>query len=128
MPPVRSNSAKSVTRPDPQIPCGGPPPITEYCQRPLPFLETLFKRDPFEERPLIWKAYVLQHAGRLEEAEEAARAAIAIDPSDGEMKHGRRMRVYAVLADIREARGDKEQARFFRGVIQAIRMSENGHQ
>jgi tetratricopeptide (TPR) repeat protein len=32
-------------------------------------LDTLFARDPFEERPLIWKAHWLRTHGRLEEAE-----------------------------------------------------------
>jgi tetratricopeptide (TPR) repeat protein len=93
-------------------------------QEAIPFLDAQFARDRFEERPLIWKATLQFRAGRLEEAEATARAAIAIDPSDGEQKHGRRMRVYAVLADIREARGDLAQADVLRGAIRAIRASE----
>src|SRR5204863_926814 len=76
--------------------------------RAVPMLDQLFARDMFEERPLIWKAQVLKDAGKLDEAEKTARQAVAIDPSDGEQGPGRRMRVYAVLADIREARGDKK--------------------
>ncbi len=87
-------------------------------------LDALFARDPFEERPLIWKALLLHQAGKNEEAEKIARQAITIDPSDGEQGPGRRMRVYAVLADIRAARGDAKEAEFFRGVIRAIRQSE----
>jgi tetratricopeptide (TPR) repeat protein len=87
-------------------------------------LDALFAADPFEERPLIWKAELLRRDGKLAEAEAAARQAIKIDPSDGEQGAGRRMRVYAVLADIREARGDAKEAKFFRGVVRAIRMSE----
>ena len=88
-------------------------------------LDGLFARDQFEERPLIWKAVVLQKAGKLEEAEKCARQAITIDPSDGEQGPGRRMRAYAVLADIREARGDRKEAEFLRGAVKAIRLSEN---
>ncbi len=87
-------------------------------------LDTLFARDQFEERPLIWKALLLHQAGRQEEAEKTAKQAIAIDPSDGEQGKNDRMRVYAVLANIRAARGDAKEAEFFRGVIRAIRLSE----
>ncbi len=88
------------------------------------YLDKLFARDQFEERPLIWKAHWLRQAGKLEEAEASARQAISVDPSDGEQGPGNRMRAYAELADIREARGDKKQAEFFRGAVTAIRMSE----
>lgn len=91
----------------------------------LPFLDTLFLHNRFEERPLIWKATVLQRAGRLEEAEKTIREAIAIDPSDGEEGHGDRMRAYGVLADIREARGDRPQATLYREAVQSIRISEH---
>lgn len=87
-------------------------------------LDALAADDPFEERPLIWKAEYLRRAGRLEEAEKACRAAIAIDPSDGEQPAGDRLRVYAVLAEIREARGDAEQAKIYRQVVRAIRLAE----
>lgn len=87
-------------------------------------LDSLFARDQFEERPLIWKALLLHQAGRNEEAEKTAKQAIAIDPSDGEQGKNDRMRVYAVLADIRAARGDAKEAEFFRGVVRAIRLSE----
>ncbi|MSU57055.1 MAG: hypothetical protein EXS35_02560 [Pedosphaera sp.] len=88
-------------------------------------LDALFARDQFEERPLIWKAYLLKLDGKLEPAEAAARRAISIDPSDGEQGPGRRMRAYAVLADIREMLGDQKQADFFRGAVKAIRLSED---
>lgn len=87
-------------------------------------LDELFARDKFEERPLIWKAILLQQAGKLEEAEAAARRAISIDPSDGEQGPGRRMRAYAVLSDIRKARGDQKEADFFHNAVDAIRLSE----
>lgn len=93
-------------------------------QEALPFLEQLAARNRFEERPLIWKAELLRRAGKLEEAEQAARAAIAIDPSDGEQRHGRRLRVYSILAAIREARGDAAQAASYREIVAAIRAAE----
>lgn len=88
-------------------------------------LDELAARDQFETRPLIWKAVLLKQEGKLEEAEVAARKAISIDPSDGAQGPGRRMRAYAVLADIRKARGDEKEADFFRGAVEAIRLSEN---
>ncbi len=87
-------------------------------------LDALFARDRFEERPLIWKAHLLRLAGRHEESEKTARQAIAIDPSDGEQGKNDRMRVYAVLAEIRAARGDQKDAEFLRGAVRAIRLSE----
>jgi tetratricopeptide (TPR) repeat protein len=90
----------------------------------IPELDRLAKLDAFEERPLIWKAKLLLDAGRLDEAETTARAAIKIDPSDGEEGPGDRMRVYAVLADILSAKGDPKQADFLRGVVKSIRLSE----
>ncbi len=91
---------------------------------PSPLLDRVFARDPFQERPLVWKARLLLDEGKLDEAEKIAREAIKIDPSDGEEGSGDRMRVYAVLADILAARGDAKQAEFFRGVVRAIRKSE----
>jgi tetratricopeptide (TPR) repeat protein len=64
----------------------------------------------------------------LEEAEKTVRQAISIDPSDGESGRGDRMRAYAELADIREARGDKKEADTYRQIVQAIRISENADQ
>lgn len=91
-------------------------------------LDELFARDQYEERPLIWKGHLLKQQGRLEEAEKIIRQAVAIDPSDGEEGRGDRMRVYAELADIREARGDQKEADFYREVVKAIRMSEDADQ
>ncbi|MEI9895321.1 MAG: tetratricopeptide repeat protein [Chthoniobacter sp.] len=88
-------------------------------------LDELAQRDRFQERPLIWKAKLQGDAGRLEEAEKSARAAIAIDPSDGEEGKGDRMRAYAVLGDILEKKGDAAQAKIIRGAVEAIRLSEN---
>lgn len=91
----------------------------------IPFLDHLAATDRFEERPLIWKAYAYYKAKRLIEAERTARAAIAIDPSDGEQEEGRRLRVYSILADIRAARGDSDQAALYRKVVRAIRIAED---
>jgi len=88
------------------------------------YLNTVYARDRFEERPLIWKAIVLYREGRHLEAESLIRQAIVIDPSDGEEGPPDRMRAYAVLADILEAKGAKAQAAVFRGAVRAIRISE----
>lgn len=87
-------------------------------------LDELFARDHFEERPLIWKAEWLRRKGDLEAAEKICRQAISIDPSDGEQGPGDRMRAYAVLAEIRAARGDTKEAEFFHGAVSAIRLAE----
>jgi tetratricopeptide (TPR) repeat protein len=88
------------------------------------YLNVVYARDRFAERPLIWKAVVLYRAGRHLEAESLIRQAIVIDPSDGDEGPTDRMRAYAVLADILEARGAKAQAAVFKGAVQAIRISE----
>jgi tetratricopeptide (TPR) repeat protein len=87
-------------------------------------LDQLFALDAFQERPLIWKAELLRRKNQLEDAEKTARQAISIDPSDGEQGPGNRMRVYAVLAEIRAARGDQKEADFLRGAVKAIRLAE----
>jgi tetratricopeptide (TPR) repeat protein len=89
------------------------------------YLDAQAAADPFEERPLIWKAVLQMRAGRLDEAEKTVRAAIKIDPSDGEEGKGDRMRAYAVLGDILEKKGLWEQAKTMRGIVEAIRISEN---
>jgi len=93
-------------------------------QQAIPLLKQLSERDRYEERPLIWRAKLLLEAGRIDEAERTVKQAIAIDPSDGEQGKGDRMRAYAVLADIYQARGDDKQEFFFRQVIRAIRLAE----
>ncbi len=91
---------------------------------PFAFLEKLFQSDAYEERPLIWKAHLLNQAGKFEEAEKLARQAIKIDPSDGEQGKEDRMRVYAVLADsLKGLNNEKDEAQF-RKVVTAIRKSE----
>lgn len=88
------------------------------------FMDARYTRDQFEERPLIWKGIFLLKAGNLADAERTVRNAIAIDPSDGEQGEGDRMRAYAVLADIVEAKGDAVAAKEFRRAVTAIRRSE----
>jgi tetratricopeptide (TPR) repeat protein len=88
-------------------------------------LEGIAAVHPFQERPLIWKAKFLLDAGRLDEAEKTIRAAIAIDPSDGEQGKGDRMRAYSILADVLAKKGDAENARVFRGAVKAVRLSED---
>lgn len=92
----------------------------------LPNLERLARELPFQERPLIWKATLELAAGQIDAAERTARAAIEIDPSDGEEGPGDRMRVYAVLADALAANGNETDARMFRRIVDSIRLSERG--
>ncbi|MES2920641.1 MAG: tetratricopeptide repeat protein [Verrucomicrobiota bacterium] len=88
-------------------------------------LDKVYATNRFEERPLVWKAKVQLDAGRVDEAEKTIRAAIAIDPSDGEQGKGDRMRAYSVLAEVLEKKGDAEQAKIMRGAVEAIRISED---
>jgi tetratricopeptide (TPR) repeat protein len=90
------------------------------------WLDWLYERDRFEERPLIWKAVLQFKAGQLAEAERTARQALAVDPTDGEQAAGERGRGYAVLADILKAQGRAEDATFFANVVEAVRMAERG--
>ena len=90
------------------------------------FLDRLYARDRFEERPLIWKAVLLLKAGRLDEAETVARQALKVDPTDGEEPDGDRVRGYAVLADVLDAKGKKDDAEFFRKVVKSVRIAEEG--
>ncbi len=95
----------------------------------IPRLDEQFARDKFEERPLIWKADVLGAKTISKAADhQSSSQAIAIDPSDGEEGRGDRMRAYAELADIREARGDAKEASFYREIVKAIRLSEDADQ
>lgn len=87
-------------------------------------LDQRYLRDQFEERPLIWKAVVQFRAGKAADAEVSIKRAISIDPSDGEQGKNDRMRAYAVLADILQARGDAAGAKLYRGAVSAIRLSE----
>jgi len=89
-------------------------------------LDRLARQDRFETRPLIWKAQLQLDAGKLDDAEKSARAAVAIDPTDGHQGPGRRLREYSVLADILDRKGDKEHAQVYRGAVTAVRMSEHG--
>lgn len=92
-----------------------------------PIAERVFQRDQFEERPLIWLADYQLKKGQIEEAEKTIRKAISIDPSDGEQGKGDRMRAYAVLARILDAKKDP-QAEVFRGAVAAIRLAEEADQ
>ncbi|MDH3976722.1 MAG: hypothetical protein OEV42_20865, partial [Deltaproteobacteria bacterium] len=94
----------------------------------IDWLDKLYLRDRFEERPLIWKAYLLNKAGKHEEAEKAVRQALKVDPTDGEQKPGNRVRGYDFLADILKARGQEEDAAFFKRVVKAVKLAEKGDQ
>lgn len=88
------------------------------------YLNRVYAADRFEERPLIWKAILAVREKRWLEAESLVRQAITIDPSDGEEGPNDRMRAYAVLAEVLEAKGAKAPAETFRGAVRAIRISE----
>ena len=67
---------------------------------------------------------MLLEDGQPEKAREVIEQAIAIDPSDGEQGPGDRMRAYEVLSDVLRALGDAENAKFYGGVTEAIRLAE----
>lgn len=92
----------------------------------MPWLEELYRMDRFEERPLMWKAYLLYKDEQYDLAEKAIRQAMNVDPTDGEQEAGQRVHSYSLLADILEAKGDKESAAFFRDVVKSVRIAEQG--
>ncbi|MBL9214886.1 MAG: hypothetical protein JNG83_05375 [Opitutaceae bacterium] len=94
-------------------------------QKARPLLARLAAADRYEERPLIWLARLQLDAGEVDAAVATLQQAIAVDPSDGEQGRGDRMRVYAFMAQAMAAKGDAEKARFFEGVVKAIRLSED---
>ncbi|MCL1920441.1 MAG: tetratricopeptide repeat protein [Kiritimatiellaeota bacterium] len=89
-------------------------------------MDALYARSAFEERPLIWKAEALRRLNRLEEAERVIRHALKVDPTDGEQPPGDRCRAYAVLAEILDAQGKADDAKFFRDVVESVRVAEKG--
>lgn len=94
----------------------------------VPWLDAVYARDRFEERPLIWKARLLHLAGMNEEAEKVIREALKVDPTDGETRAGDRVRAYSVMAEIAAARGRAEDAKFFNNVVKSVRIAERGDQ
>ena len=91
--------------------------------------DDLVKLDPYEERPWQWKAESLRRAGDLAGAEAAARRALEIDPTDGEAAAGDRIRSYAILASVLDAKGgaaDRAEAATLRRVVAAVRAAEKG--
>ncbi|MEO8204713.1 MAG: tetratricopeptide repeat protein [Chthoniobacterales bacterium] len=94
-------------------------------EKALPVFDELFRRDAFEERPLIWKAEYYLAQGNLAEAKSYAKQAVTIDPSDGDEGKGDRMRAYSILGKIAEKEGDTKQQEFLAGVIKSIRLSED---
>jgi len=90
-------------------------------------LDELAISNPFEQRPLVWKAKVLFDEGDLEQAEKIARQALAIDPLGDEHGKENRLLVYGVLADILEKRGEEHclrEASVYRGAVKAARTAE----
>jgi tetratricopeptide (TPR) repeat protein len=92
----------------------------------LAHLDELIASDRWEERPLIWKAELLRRKGRLEEAEQIARQALALDPTDGDQKTDARVQGYATLAAVLADRGKQDDAKFFRNVVESVRRAERG--
>lgn len=90
-----------------------------------PFLQTLAARDPFEERPLIWQAFLSRRTGNSERAFQLAQAAIKIDPSDGEQGRGDRLRAYSELAASLRGENKIGEARKIESAVRAIRLAEN---
>lgn len=90
-----------------------------------PFLKVLQAEAPFEERPLIWQAVLEQQADNLDSAEALARAAIEIDPTDGEMDEFDRLRAYALLGEILAAQGSDE-AELYLNIVKAVDTAEIG--
>jgi len=89
-------------------------------------MDALSACDTLEKRPLIWKAEALRRMKRLEEAEQNARRAIAIDPTDGDQMRGDRVRAQAVLSEILEERGKAEEAKMYKDLVRAVRIAEEG--
>ncbi|NQT94244.1 MAG: tetratricopeptide repeat protein [Lentisphaerae bacterium] len=92
------------------------------------WLDKVYSRDRFEERPLIWKAVIQLRMKKYEQAEQTIRQALKVDPTDGETEAGKRVRAYEILADILDARGKKDDAEFFRDVVRSVRTAEEGDQ
>jgi len=88
------------------------------------YLETIYSKDQFEERPLIWQAQIKLNSNKLEEAKTLIKSAISIDPSDGEQGDNDRMRAYAILSEIHSKQGASDDAKLYAKVVKSIRISE----
>lgn len=91
----------------------------------VPFLDEQRRIHPLEERPLLWKAWLLAKAGDLSGAEASARAAIALDPADGDQRRGHRFRGYVVLAEILRANHRDGEAAVIEDAVAAVRLGED---
>ncbi len=92
----------------------------------IPWLDKLYQTDRFEERPLIWKAYILLQDNKLDEAETVVRQAMKVDPTDGEQKAGQRIYSYTLLAEILEKKGKTKDSKFFHDVVKSVQIAEQG--
>lgn len=90
----------------------------------LPYLEALAKVNP--TRALLWKAQLLFNEKKMGEAEKAVRAAIARDPSGASQATEPLIRAYSILAEIRKARADREEAAACRNLVQALQLTQQG--
>lgn len=88
------------------------------------FLQKLASIDHFEERPLIWQAYLSRKRKNYSEAQKLAEQAIAIDPSDGEQGQGDRLRAYSELGAALRSQNKTAQAQKIEAAVGAIRLSE----
>src|SRR5205085_2636117 len=93
----------------------------------LPFLDRLIARDPFDPRPLIWKAEILRTTGHPDAAESAARSALGVDPTDL-VAENTGLKAGDVLAELLESRGKALEAEPYRRRARAFALAEEGDQ
>ncbi len=89
----------------------------------LHFYDDLARTDRFVTRPLMWKADLLRRLGRLAEAEKLARAAVALDPTDGDAGPNRRLMSYVLLSKILHELKNPD-AETYDHIVSAVRQSE----
>ena len=128
----RASEAIRILRASLERESGHDPAYALLCElqgpKATPFLQQLAARDAFEERPLIWQAFLARRADNALEAQKLARRAIAIDPSDGEQPRGDRLRAYGELGAalrMQNAAKNAAQTRDIESALRAIRLSES---
>jgi len=90
------------------------------------FYDELIKANPFQARPLMWKADLLLRMGKLIEAESAVRQAIAFDPTDGSATPERRQTAFSILGRILKAAGKTAEAARCDAVFAAAQVAAQG--
>ena len=96
----------------------------ESSENATKFLQQIYAKDQFEERPLIWQAHIKLKENDLDEAKALIKTAISIDPSDGEQGVNDRMRAYAILSEILKQQNMLDEAKLYANVVESIRTSE----